>query len=78
MILYHASTSVIELPDILHSRDCLDFGRGFYLTIFREQAESMPSVFFVGEMRLTSIYMKFAVIYPVSRKKSLRLIMKSG
>ena len=45
MILYHASTSVIELPDILHSRDCLDFGRGFYLTIFREQAEKYAERF---------------------------------
>ena len=45
MILYHASTSVIELPDILHSRDCLDFGRVFYLTIFREQAEKYAERF---------------------------------
>lgn len=38
MRLYHASTIVIEKPDVLHSRDKLDFGRGFYLTMFREQA----------------------------------------
>ena len=32
MRLYHASTLCIEKPDVLHSRDKLDFGRGFYLT----------------------------------------------
>ncbi len=36
--LYHASTVIIEKPDVLHSRDNLDFGRGFYLTRIREQA----------------------------------------
>ena len=38
MRLYHASTSKIEKPDVLHSRDKLDFGKGFYLTAIREQA----------------------------------------
>ncbi len=38
MIMYHASTTIIEKPDVLHSRDKLDFGRGFYLTSIREQA----------------------------------------
>ena len=38
MKLYHASTVVIEKPDALHSRDKLDFGKGFYLTAIREQA----------------------------------------
>ena len=38
MILYHASTLRIEKPDVLHSRDKLDFGRGFYLTAMRDQA----------------------------------------
>lgn len=38
MRLYHASTIRIEKPDVLHSRDKLDFGRGFYMTCIREQA----------------------------------------
>ena len=38
MKLYHASTVIIEKPDVKHSRDKLDFGRGFYLTVIREQA----------------------------------------
>ena len=37
MKLYHASTLCIEKPDVLHSRDNLDFGRGFYLTSMHEQ-----------------------------------------
>ncbi len=39
MILYHASYIAIEKPDLLHSRDKLDFGRGFYVTTLYEQAE---------------------------------------
>ena len=38
MKLYHASTLCIKKPDVLHSRDKLDFGRGFYMTSIREQA----------------------------------------
>lgn len=38
MILYHTSSEIIERPDVLHSRENLDFGRGFYLTALREQA----------------------------------------
>ena len=44
MKLYHASTLCIENPDVLHSRDNLDFGRGFYLTSSLQQAVSyIPS-----------------------------------
>ena len=39
MILYHTSTVEIRRSDILHSRPCLDFGVGFYLTPIRLQAE---------------------------------------
>ncbi|WP_308755712.1 DUF3990 domain-containing protein [uncultured Bacteroides sp.] len=39
MMLYHASPYIIESPDVSHSRDFLDFGKGFYLTAIREQAE---------------------------------------
>ena len=38
MILYHTSTQTIENPDTLHSREHLDFGKGFYLTPLKEQA----------------------------------------
>jgi hypothetical protein len=38
MKLYHGSISPIEKPDINFSRNNLDFGKGFYLTSYREQA----------------------------------------
>lgn len=43
--LYHASKVVVEKPDTKHSRDFLDFGRGFYLTSIREQAEKYAQRF---------------------------------
>ena len=39
MILYHGSHLAILKPDILHSRPYVDFGRGFYATPLKEQAE---------------------------------------
>ena len=40
MILYHGSYATIEKPDISFSRLKTDFGRGFYLTPHKAQAES--------------------------------------
>lgn len=39
MILYHVSYLEISKPDLKHSRDNVDFGRGFYTTPIYEQAE---------------------------------------
>ncbi|MBQ6734338.1 MAG: DUF3990 domain-containing protein [Lachnospiraceae bacterium] len=39
MIVYHGSVEVIEAPDVLHSHRPLDFGKGFYVTTVKEQAE---------------------------------------
>ena len=38
MILYHGSYVKIEKPDLRHSRENVDFGRGFYTTPLYEQA----------------------------------------
>ena len=38
MILYHGSYLKIDKPDLMHSRDNVDFGRGFYTTPIYEQA----------------------------------------
>lgn len=38
MKLYHSSNVSITTPDIIHSRDYLDFGKGFYLTSLYDQA----------------------------------------
>ena len=37
--LYHTSNQEVPQPDVLHSRQHLDFGRGFYLTPIYEQAK---------------------------------------
>lgn len=39
MIVYHGTTAEIENPDVNHSKRYLDFGKGFYLTSFEEQAK---------------------------------------
>ncbi len=38
MKLYHSSDVSVATPDILHSRNYLDFGKGFYMTSIYEQA----------------------------------------
>lgn len=38
MRVYHSSTLEIPYPDTVHSRQYLDFGKGFYLTTLQEQA----------------------------------------
>ena len=40
MILYHGSYLEVQTPDLVHSRENLDFGRGFYTTPLYEQAIS--------------------------------------
>ena len=45
MTAYHASNFIIESPDIYHSRDFLDFGKGFYLTSLIEQAKKYAQRF---------------------------------
>lgn len=40
MRVYHSSTCIVDYPDTKHSRDYLDFGRGFYLTTMEDQARS--------------------------------------
>ena len=39
MIVYHGSSEIVKQPDVLHSFRALDFGKGFYVTSVREQAE---------------------------------------
>ena len=58
MRLYHASDRVIESPDVYHSREHLDFGRGFYLTSIRIQAEKYAQRFLLraNVLLLMNIY----------------------
>ena len=39
MIVYHGTTEIIEKPDTKHSKKYLDFGKGFYLTTYEDQAK---------------------------------------
>lgn len=39
MLIYHASYMRVERPDTHHSRQNLDFGKGFYATVMQSQAE---------------------------------------
>lgn len=39
MIVYHGSYIEVKVPDLLHSREKVDFGRGFYTTSIYTQAE---------------------------------------
>ena len=38
MKLYHGSNVIVDAPDVDHSREKIDFGRGFYVTPVYEQA----------------------------------------
>ena len=38
MKLYHGSNVIVAAPDVSHSREKIDFGRGFYVTPVYEQA----------------------------------------
>lgn len=39
MIVYHGSNVIVNNPDIEHSFRSLDFGKGFYVTTVKDQAE---------------------------------------
>lgn len=55
--LYHTSNVEVCTPDVLHSRNHLDFGRGFYLTSLRDQAEKYGQRFLrKGETAVMNIY----------------------
>lgn len=39
MIVYHGGVDIIENPNVKFSKKYLDFGSGFYVTVYKEQAE---------------------------------------
>lgn len=49
MLVYHSSTLEISHPDISHSRNYLDFGKGFYVTSLKEQAIKYAMRFILRE-----------------------------
>lgn len=45
MLVYHTSYQCFDAPDVMHSREALDFGKGFYVTRLSEQAENYAQRF---------------------------------
>lgn len=45
MLVYHSSNQCFSSPDVAHSREALDFGKGFYVTRLKDQAEKYANRF---------------------------------
>lgn len=45
MLVYHSSDQLFTNPDVVHSREALDFGKGFYVTKLKEQADKYANRF---------------------------------
>lgn len=57
MKVYHTSKTEVSHPDVSLSREGLDFGKGFYVTRLREQAESYSKRFTLrGQPAILNIY----------------------
>lgn len=57
MKLYHTSNVIVSRPDVKHSRNHLDFGKGFYLTPLKQQAENYGQRFLRrGEDAYLNVY----------------------
>ena len=55
--LYHTSNLEVPRPDVLHSREHLDFGKGFYLTTLHDQAVKYAQRFLRrGEPAFLNVY----------------------
>ncbi|MEE3480724.1 MAG: DUF3990 domain-containing protein [Lachnospiraceae bacterium] len=64
MIVYHGSSVAVPSPDISHSYHALDFGRGFYVTSVKEQAErwARRKAGYLGQSKgIVSIYQMGAI-----------------
>lgn len=45
MKVYHGSYVAVPYPELIHSRENVDFGKGFYTTPIYEQAEQWAKRF---------------------------------
>lgn len=58
MKVYHGSTVVVESPLVSIGRENLDFGKGFYTTDLKEQAEAWIKRFLaLGKRAFISVYL---------------------
>ena len=57
MKIYHGSTLIVEKPLVSYGRDNLDFGKGFYTTSIKTQAEKWVQRFvFLNKKGYVSVY----------------------
>ncbi len=68
MTLYHGSDVCVENPLAKAGRKNLDFGRGFYLTTLRKQAEAWASIIATRKSKLTS---GIVSVYNFDRDKAI-------
>lgn len=71
MRLYHGSNMMIENIDLSKCKPYKDFGRGFYLTEIKEQAEKMASrtaAIYGGEPTVTEFEFDEAALHTLSVK----------
>ncbi len=76
MIVYHSSYLIVDKPDVFHSREALDFGKGFYVTVLYEQAVRYAERF---KLRGRKAFLNvFQLDENGERKKSRRSIPTMG
>lgn len=57
MLVYHTSDQCFDSPDVVHSRNALDFGKGFYVTKLKQQADKYANRFLrAGTVAYLHIY----------------------
>lgn len=58
MIVYHGSSVEVQNPKIIYSKAFLDFGKGFYVTSFKTQAEkwAMRKAIRQGKHSFVNVY----------------------
>ncbi|MDD6552532.1 MAG: DUF3990 domain-containing protein [Prevotellaceae bacterium] len=70
MIVYHSSYMIIDKPDVLHSREALDFGKGFYVTVLHEQAVRYAERF---KLRGRKAYLNIYELNDEWRKENIKV-----
>ena len=86
MIVYHGSTETIKNPDVVHSKKYLDFGRGFYVTTFENQAKKwavrkgmrQEKTAIMKVYELSEEWDDFRVFIQYQEKRNRSLLMSHG
>ena len=70
MIVYHGSYCRVERPELTFSREKLDFGKGFYITPIREQAERWSKRFLrARKAAILSTYFGYIASYSYENER---------